>query len=765
MKFIFVLFIILGTTPSVHAQSDPGVTVKTHHETIPNPVFGSSLRVSQACHNTQCVWESASTWTTGTVPNLNSRVIIDGPVLISGPNAVALSIGIYPGGILSFSPSFMTRLRTADLVVFAGGQLIIGTEQSPITGSADIVFRDIPFAINDLGQHLRGLVSVNGTVRIHGRNFTETFLRTTIEPQAGHTSVTVESSVVAEGWRLGDLIAFPKSSQCASPSGTGINCTGETEERIISAVSADGKTITLSSALQFSHPGGRDTDGTITFFPHVINKTRNVIIHSENPNGIRGHILFHARSDVDMRYASIQEMGRTDIRNLKPGTDNQKGRYPLHAHHLIGLTSPQTNGHQFTFIGNIVDFGIENHILNKKWGIAIHGSHYGLIEKNIVDRASGAGLVTEDMSETGNVFRKNFVVGIIGGNNARTEDVDPIDKTKLGRAGVSYWFNGGGGNIFEDNIAAGVAHCPFCYGYKFDNIGANTRSIPVSQGSDPYVPGQGKIIDGYEIGITRFERNEAYAVPNGLTVWWLCTELEEPRDNCSSVIKDFRLWHHHQWGFFGYQSNNTLIDGWISRNRVGIGTVPARSSLYLGDYMTRNMVIRGADIQGADVCIHTPSNRDERNTSGPDAGIFTIEESTLSCKTLIYNRPQFSTGGSGGLSPQTLIVKNTTCSHPATLSGPNVTSPLQSTGENMWLRNDVRILNSPTCGDSVDVYLMPTYQESEWCDNGIADCSQDITQSLGNKILKMRAFPLRITPGPPSWATPPVAPTEFNVTN
>jgi hypothetical protein len=758
---VAVLSLIVVT---VARGQEPGATVVTHHETIPNPVFGSTFRVSESCKNVPCpcAWESPTTWTAGVIPDANTQVIIDGNVRIYSPEAQALSVGVYPGGLLSVAPFLKTHLQTTEVMVFEGGDFQMGTAQEPVIASAGITLRNLPFAANDPGQHLRGIIVVNGGISIHGKPLTDTFIRLVGEVAIGATTLSLSSSATDAGWKVGDTIVVPKSTQCASPSGTGTNCTDQTEERTLADISTDGLTLTLNEPLIFFHPGGRASDNTITFLPHVLNKSRTVTIRSESPDGVRGHVFLHGRTNADIRYASFEKMGRTDIRNLGP--TNQKGRYPLHAHHLIGPTTPQANGRQFTFVGNVVDFGDENNTQDRKWGIAIHGSHFGLIEQNIVDRASGAGMVTEDASETGNLFKKNFVVRIVGGNGARVEDRDPGDKSKLGRAGVSYWLNGGGNNIFEDNIAAAVNECTYCYGFKFDNIGVSTSlKIPAFQGADPYATDGATIVNGFTIGLTQFARNESYAVPNGLTIWHYCTDLEDPVAPCSNEIKDFRLWHHHRWGFFGYQTDNSIVDGWISRNKTGVGTVLARSSLYLGDYMTRRMTIRNADIQGADVCLHTPANRDMRDVGGSDVGWFTIENSFLSCKTNIFNRPPFSTGGSGGLAPQTLTIRSVTFSHPIGQVGPNLTSILQGTNENRWLKNDVQVFSSPTFGGAGDLYLMPDYQGPEWCDNGLADCIQDVTITLGAKISKMRAYPLWAVPGPPSWTTPPTAPSEVGV--
>jgi G8 domain len=195
--FAIAVLVHLAAAVSLAQSSDPGATVVTHHETIPNPVIGSLERVAPACRNTgsPCPWEQAATWTTGQVPSGSSRVIVDGAVRVTTTTAVAASIGVYPGGHLSFAPQTSTRLSTADLVVFSGGTLEVGTAAAPIldTATAEIVIRDLPFAA-DPGQHLRGIVVVDGTIRIHGRPLTQTFLRLATAPASGASTLTVSES-------------------------------------------------------------------------------------------------------------------------------------------------------------------------------------------------------------------------------------------------------------------------------------------------------------------------------------------------------------------------------------------------------------------------------------------------------------------------------------------------------------------------------------------------------------------------------------------
>ncbi len=748
------------------AQSDPGPVVITHHETIPNPVYGSTERVTETCKEvtTPCAWEAPTTWHTGLLPTADSKVIIDGNVQINDESAIAQSIGIYSGGTLTFNALATTQLQSGEIVIFAGGQLVAGTAAQPTDASVTttILVRDLPFG-DDPKQHLRGLVVVDGTLTVHGHPISKPFIRTAISPSPDSTTITLVQSATAAGWRVGDSVVLPKSSQCAIASTQG-SCPDETEDRTITALSSDGRSVTLNEPLAFDHPGAYDHAGTLDFLPHLLNTRRNVIIRSENPAGVRGHLLFHGRADIDLRYAQLEDLGRTNIQDL--GDNNQKGRYPLHAHHLIGPVITPANGYQFTLVGNVVDFGLTNVAQNRKWGIAIHDSHYGLIADNIVDHASGAGIVTEDGSETGNQIVGNFVVRVVGGNNERTEDRDPGDNSKLGRAGVAYWFNGGGGNVIAENVAAAVAECTNCYGFKFDNVYNGAVMIPSTQGADPH-DGSGTMMDPYTIGLTDFRRNEAYAVPNGLTIWWVCTEYETPRDECTSTIQAFRVWHHHRWGYFAYETNQMLIDGFTVRGDETLlsNEYEDVTGLFLVDYFQRRTIIRNADIQGIATAIDAPVHRDVRGSSGRAVGITRIENSLLIAGTGIFITSPSTTNGADDLAPQSTIIQNVQFGHPLTRPGADIVitgdGAASATSNNPDLRNDVWIINynHAAGGTGENLYMVPTYQDVGRCEADLGDCTLEISMDYAN-ITGGRIYPLAAgaIPSPTSSPLPTATP-------
>ncbi len=748
----------------------PGSMIHSHHEMVPNPVHGSAFSVSPDCKDaaSPCNWDQSSTWLSGTIPDSQSLVIVDGDVQIRFQGATAKSIGIYPGGTLSFATDSNTRLEVADILIVKGGALEIGSSESPIAGDrlAELVFRDLAFDAFDSGQHLRGLVAMGGSVKIHGRTLADTFIRSTEGLSANSVQVNLADSASAAGWQVGDSVVIPRSRQCRVASE---DCNDETEDRTISAISADGRVLTLSDGLSFGHPGAYDHAGNLDFSPHIINKSRNIVIRSENPQGTRGHLLFHGRADVDIRYAEIRDLGRTNIDDLGP--NNQKGRYPLHAHHLIGATSPQANGYQFTLVGNTVDFGDANRTQNRKWGISIHGSHYGLIEQNIVDHASGAAIVTESGEEIGNMFSENFVVRVIGGNGVRTSDPDPGDNSKLGRSGSAYWFNGGGRNFFENNVAAAIAECVYCYGFKFDNVRNGQLLFPIQQGDMPHL--EGESIAAEAVGLNNFIDNEAYAVPNGLTVWWECTFSDYPNESCSSQIDGFKLWHHHRWGYHGYPENNMTLNDFVVRGDPSVleNQFETVVGLDFGDYMTRNLLIKNADIQNVRTGINMPTMRDMRGVSGPDIGFSTVEDSYLVASLGIVVWAPASVNGSSDLSPQTSVIRNVQFDYPdghITREPPShiymadTSIILDPNKTNYTLRNDVQVYNYNSApgieGDNF--YIVPGYQGIASCDDSLGQCDSEITSAY-SEINLGHVYPLAeeggTAPEPPANLAPVAA--------
>ena len=295
-------------------------------------------------------------------------------------------------------------------------------------------------AVTDTNQYGTGLLGF-GAVHMYGAEKTPTWTRLATEPRAGDTTLTLAQPV--SGWRAGDRLILPDSRHLHWNEVTGWARTSpQWEELTLSAISADGRVLTVSAALRFSHPGARDGatgNGTLRFLPHVGNLTRNVVVRSESPiasGGTQGHALFMERADVDIRYAAFRDLGRTPIR-----TTTGNGRYPIYFEDLIGPATTPANGYQHTFVGNAVDGGSSAH--SRRWAISLDDSHYGLIADNVLYNYAGALVMTEAGSESYNVFERNFLMRSTGTGG----------RLGMGDEGQGFWFRGSN-NYVRGNVTA-----------------------------------------------------------------------------------------------------------------------------------------------------------------------------------------------------------------------------------------------------------------------------------------------------------------------
>jgi hypothetical protein len=612
----------------------------------PNPIITPWDRIPDFCATATKTarngnWNNAANWTPSGVPTSSDIVQIPAGVTMTydAVNGGADCIGVH--GTLSVTRSTNTSFKVGTLLVYSDGTLDWGTVSSPVPANvtAEMVFVDKPINTTiDPSQYGTGLISL-GEVTMHGAEKNPTFVRMAVEPRAGHTTLQLEEPV--SGWRIGDRIVVPESHQ---QDGREDFPTPLTEERIIQNISSDGLTITLNTPLSNTHPGARNLDtNQIEFLPHVGNLTRNIIVRSASlaesgkaayctlgdkltgTSGCatRGHTLYTINAAVDIRFASFSQLGRTTFDVLDATTfnsngtvarlgPNQLGRYPIHMHHLAGTGSPR-----YSLIGNAVEGGAYDNTY--KWGIAIHDSDSGLIRQNVVYNFSGAGYAFEEGTEDFNVFEQNFGLRVRG-SGGRADAFEP------GREGDIVWAQGNN-NYFRDNVTANAA----AHGFTFFRGG-------------PFL---------------EFARNEYYAGRNGLTMWHIngagTARPGEQPDAPQSTIKDFHVWHtHHHGAGLMYPSLNVTFDGLVVRMD------PTKSwamGFYFGDYTTRNIIIRNADIQGASVGIDVPlkANAETRKT---EEGTILIENSTLRNYKNIQVGTIMGPGDGAGMAPRRTIIRN-----------------------------------------------------------------------------------------------------------
>ncbi|RIK74239.1 MAG: hypothetical protein DCC67_16850 [Planctomycetota bacterium] len=465
----------------------------------------------------------------GAVDMFDLRIIVDAWL---GPptSAIASAEDVLVEGKLSFAADSATSLYVQTLTV--RGSLEIGTAQRPIEASAEVVFRDAPIDVEfDPQQFGHGLLVIGtGSLSVNGRDNTP-FARVA---QASAGSLTLELAEPVEGWLPGDQLFLPDSR----PQGSRDFSEAET----VTIAGVNGAQVILAAPLRFSHEG----DGVN--LPHAAHLGGNIVFRSENPAGVRGHILVSDRSKVDVRDAVFADLGRTtfeqlDNTHLGPTGqilhvgDNQTGRYAFHIHHLYGPA--QSEGPQFTFSGNVIRDG-------KKWGLAVHDSHFGLIEENVVVGMDGSGIVFEDGSEYGNTLRGNYIALVRGsgeGVQGRARgleprlagDGSPHDPFRTegdhGHEGAGIWARGMSNHII-DNVIANAT-----FGSVLWSRFQGSERLPLFPGADTREdfflekPGQ-------QLGHD-FAGNEFYALP--LAAAWQGLSQETPGGRF--VTRDMRAWN------------------------------------------------------------------------------------------------------------------------------------------------------------------------------------------------------------------------------
>lgn len=539
-------------------------------------------------------WSDAKTWSTGRTPSANDKVkIAAGHTVTVDAESDAKLQCIEVDGTLRFVPDANTRLKTANLTVMESGTLEIGTADHPIapTAKAEIIISDQPIDKNvDPGQIGTGIEGL-GKVTMHGAVKTPTFARLTKEPAAGDTTLTFDQAVT--GWSGGDHLVIPDTRQLRSNERGG-NYEPQDEQVQIASISSNQ--VTLTAPLRFAHKGARDGVGKLEFLPHVGNVSRNVVIRSENPEGTRGHMIFIYHANVDLRYVEVKDMGRTKMGVLdnsefdnaghltKFGT-NQIGRYAIHFHHDFGPKATPANGYQFTLIGNAVNGA-------PKWGITVHNSHYGLVRDNVVYNTRGSGIVTEDGTESFNIFDHNFALRIEGSGDFAPRSGYGGPTPDPGGEGNAFWFRGPN-NYIRNNVAANAD--AFGFGLAAGSLG--TVNIPAGKGADTSQLNETKQLDTTGASVLEFTNNEAYgAMQSGVGWGW------------NGTIADLRVWHTSRHGLTATPADKLVVDHIIVRGDKSVLSrqVENAAGVWINNYVAKTIALRSSDIQGMRVGVTSP---------------------------------------------------------------------------------------------------------------------------------------------------------------
>jgi hypothetical protein len=536
-------------------------------------------------------------------------------------------------------------MKVGTLVVLEEGHLEIGSVAKPVTPqmTAELIIADQPINTTiDPGQVGTGIIGL-GKVVMHGAVKTPTFVRLHREPLAGHTAIELEQPVA--GWSTGDHVVIPDTRQLRA-SERGKSYASQTERVQIASIA--GNQVTLAAPLRFDHKGARNAAGMLEFLPHVGNLSRNVIVRSENPNGTRGHTMFISHADVDLRYVAFKELGRTkmgglnntqfdtDNRPLKIGT-NQIGRYAVHFHHDFGPRAMPINGHQFTLIGNAIDGA-------PKWGMTIHRSHHGLIQDNVVYNTRGAGIVTEDGSESFNVFDHNFSIQSAGSASPAVSGYGgPL--LDLGGEGAAFWFRGPN-NYIRNNVAANGEKT----GFSLPAAALGTIRVPAFKGADTSRTAEAVLVDTANASVLEFANNEAYGtMQTGLACVW------------NGTVSKFTVWHPSHHGFSGIPPEKLIVDALTVRGDLSLLGSPSEKpiGISIANYMSKSVMVTNADVQGMRVGVFSPFFYNQTPAPGRAGGSLVIENSYFRNHIGISVATAYTTN-SGGESIKNAVVRSST---------------------------------------------------------------------------------------------------------
>ncbi len=591
-------------------------------------------------------WSNPATWSSGRVPGSRDKVAIGAghEVTYDVASDARLTCIDVRGG-LTFSATATTRMNVGDLMVFEEGHLEVGSAARPVpaTVTAEIIIADQPIdPVLDPGQLGTGIIAL-GRVTMHGAVKTPTFARLTHEPLVGETSLVFEQAL--EGWQAGDQVVLPDTRQLRSGE-RGVNYKPQDEKVRISAVA--GSRVTLAAPLLYDHRGARTADGSVALLPHAGNVTRNVIVRSENPAGTRGHTFFISHADIDLRYAEFRELGRTrqgvlDNTEFDPaGTPlrigtNQIGRYAIHFHHNFGPTHTPANGYQFTLIGNSI-------VTAPKWGVTVHNSHYGLVQNNVVYNTRGAGIVTEDGTESFNLFDHNFALRSEGSGEFAPRSGYGGVAPDPGGEGAGFWFRGQN-NYIRNNVSAnGDA---FGFGMAAGALG--TVRIPKFKGADTSLVRESLPYDTTDAPILEFLNNEAYGTMQaGMVCGW------------SGDIRNFTVWHASRHGLSGTPTDRLTVDTIRVYGDPSVlgDQIERPMGLWFTNYMSKSVLVRNVDIQGMRIGISSPFFGGSQEEPGRGDGSLTVENGRFTTQIGVVVATAYASDRKDGKPAKSAVVRN-----------------------------------------------------------------------------------------------------------
>jgi hypothetical protein len=437
-------------------------------------------------------WSDTRTWADGRAPKAGDFVQVRaGHTVNYDVNSDAAIRMVHVAGTLTFVRDKSTRLDVGLIKVEPGESttedgfnchddapapkpggprptLELGTRAQPIPAGITSIIRLVHFTGTDTNT-LPAIVNCGGTWDVHGAPMNRTWVKLAAPAKPGDSTVTLQESVT--GWRVGDRVLITASKE--SHNGNSYRPSSrrpkppQTEERFIAKL--DGAALTLDKPLANEHFGDGATRS------EVANLSRNVIIESAKPDGVRGHTMYHSASAGGISYAEFRHLGKEGV----------LGKYAIHFH----LVRDTMRGSGVT--------GASIWDSHNRW-ITIHGTDYLLVRDCVGYQSVGHGFFLEDATEQYNVLDRNLAVQAY---RARPlpKQVLPFDAND----GAGFWW-ANGRNTFTRNVSCENDE----YGYRFE-IAKRSNFSPLLAVRRP--DGEREVTDVRTLPFLRFEDNESHS--------------------------------------------------------------------------------------------------------------------------------------------------------------------------------------------------------------------------------------------------------------
>jgi hypothetical protein len=438
-------------------------------------------------------WSAADTWQGGKVPGQGAKVLILPEHAVTydvKSDAVIRAISV--GGTLRFARDRDTLLNVGLIKLETSSDyseegfdcdahleeidasapratLEVGSAREPIPAKFTAKIRLHYVEGLDKGS-CPAIVCCGGRMDFHGAPMNRTWVKLGATANKGESTVTLAEAVT--GWKPGDKVIVTTTDEGDTAGGRrrpGQQAESKyTEERTIKAI--DGVTLTLDAPLNRVHRGEGDLRG------EVANLSRNVIVESADPAGVRGHTMYHKGSAGSISYAEFRHLGK----------ENVLGRYSLHFH-LVGNTMRGS----YVIGASIWDS-------HNRW-LTIHGTNYLVVRDNVGFQSVGHGFFMEDGTEVFNVIDRNLAVQAFHGKRL-PKQVLPFDANE----GAGFWW-ANSLNTFTRNVACENER----YGYRFEATPSSSFDIKSPEVMKP--DGTLAKTDIRTLPLVKFDQNECHS--------------------------------------------------------------------------------------------------------------------------------------------------------------------------------------------------------------------------------------------------------------